>query len=427
MAKLTKREQVSLDKKIAIISDKCKEAVTLTKEIKSNHRKYTNVIPQLENILTQASDLTKQYKINEKKIKAKLEKAENFYNKTFLPIKDKIDDKQTGLRKSTQEGERFLKEIEIKRSKLKTSNNLYSANISELNNILSKAKKIDKSTTSTSISIDKTKVKTNQLLEDAKSVLSKIDDHLKQTSTLNKDINILLSSSNKLNVEIEGIKDNAVSLNDHIKVIEDEAISTNDKITKVYEIVANKALAGAFDKRRKELSNILGEWNNKVRFWSICLFLAVLVLLFVQIGFNKWEIDGLGYDFYLRFLFAGPILYYLLFCNTQYNHIRKSLEKYTFTTTIASSVEAHTDLLSKKFNNDEHKEKILKFLLDSLNKIYDKPYHDELGLAKIKNDKKKIAKEPIEQLIEKALRSKNNESLKELKDILQLINDNKNI
>ena len=106
--------------------------------------------------------------------------------------------------------------------------------------------------------------------------------------------------------------------------------------------------------------------------------------------------------------------------NAQNNHVRKSLEKYTFKTTIALSIEAHAELLTKNFSQEESTDKILKFSLDSLNKIYDKPYYDELAMARIKTEKKEAARKPQKLSVEETLLLKNSEFIKTLKSVLGL-------
>jgi ABC-type transporter Mla subunit MlaD len=419
MAELTKREQDSLNKKTLLISEKSKEAVSLSKEIKTSHKKYTNIINQLEELKQQAELLTKDFNTQKKQVESNLNQAELFYSNKFSPLKDKIENKETGLKNTLDKSVLFIKEIAKKRDQLATANTKYQGNVKEIQSILTKARRIDKSASSSNDSIAKHKDNAHQLLEDAKKILSSINDNKDKVISLNQETNKLLNLSQKSFGEIEDLKQNSSVLNKNIQEIEQSAISTNEKITKLYEIVTNKSMAGAFDERRRALIEDLLEWNKKVKLWSVLLFVTVLILLFIQIGFNKWTLSGLGYDFYLRFLFAGPVLYYLVFCNAQYNNVRNNLDRYTFKTSIALSIEAHTELLSNNFSGPEHTEKILTFSLESLNKIYDKPYHDELAMAMAKSHNCRI--EEKQSTIENILLSKDNDFLKAFNSALQLI------
>lgn len=424
MAGLNRRQQESLDKKVAHIKSKSEEATFLSKEIKSRHTQYKNIIDQLENIKAQATKLTKEYKKTERQIEIKLNKAEKFYDTTFQSLKGKIDNKQLGLRKAIQDAGSFLKNIESEKAKIKASSDIHSSNLKELNLILTKARRADKSTTTSSNSAAKSRAKIEGLLDEAKTVYAKIKDSNTQAGLLKAKTNDFLNSAKRIHSEIDAIRSNALKMKGEMEAFESEASSTNDKITKLYEIVTNKSMAGAFDERRGKLSKQLDGWNRKVRFWSVCLFIAVVGLLTFQLYLNEWKLHDLGYDFYLRALFAGPIVYYLVFCVTQFNHVRKSHEKYSFKTTIALSIEAHTDLLTKSFVEDKYRDQILKFSLESLNKIYDKPYHDELAMALIENEKNGVESETEKQSVSEVLLTKDSEYLKLFKSALQLVKGN---
>ena len=157
MANFTKRQLDSLEKKASQIEAMHKEAIPLSKDIKTHHTKYTNIIKQLEDIKAKATKLSNEYNSAEKQIQGKLNKAEKFYDKTFLSLKEKIDDNQTGLRKAIQDAESFFRDIEKKKDKVKASNDAFSAKVKDLNAILAEAKKIANSTTTTS-----NKAKTNK-------------------------------------------------------------------------------------------------------------------------------------------------------------------------------------------------------------------------------------------------------------------------
>lgn len=417
------KRQKYVDNKLTWISDKSKESTVLTNKIKSNHQRYVNVVDKLETIKSEATKLTNEFKSKEKAIDTKLAQAERFYNQSFLPLKQKIESNDRGLKKAIQQGDAFFKEIEKKRLKLFLANEKYTKNTTELNSTLRDIRRIGGSSATNEKHIKANKDKIENYYYEAQKQLTLIKKNYQETTALKLDIDKLLADSQDEFKEITELKKKAVIHELDIQKIKDEAISTNDQITTLFGFANNTVIAGAFDDRRKKLDKKLGKWHLKIIIATILLFAAVTSLLIFQIYLNDWDIKGLGFDFYLRFVFVTPILYYLIFCNSQYKHTQKMLDKYSYKTTVALSMEAHTQLLNKNFTDPEFKRDILGFSLDALNKVYDRPYVDELLMAKIKErdkkEDKRKDKEPVSKAIQNELASKNSELRKELKAIFE--------
>ena len=104
----------------------------------------------------------------------------------------------------------------------------------------------------------------------------------------------------------------------------------------------------------------------------------------------------------MRFLILSPIVYYLVFCSSQYNQVKKLHDKYSFKTTLAMTIKSHIELLTheENFQSPERLDKILDFIIDGFNKIYNEPYANDdfkmkVELANIKLDLQKNLLEKI--------------------------------
>lgn len=411
------RKIEQIENKLAWINDKKEEATDLTSQIKNKSTRYTNAVNTLEKIRDEATVLAREYKTKERSIQSKLNQAEKFYNQGYLPLKNQITNKQTGLKRLIQQGEAFFKELENKREKVLLANQLHLENVKELKSILTEGRKSGKS-----ITILKTKSNTEvsnieKKLADAQKVLTNIKNHSASTSRINNDLTKLLSNSKNEYDQIVKLKESISNSEVEINEIKENAIKTNDEILKLYGFANNTTMAGAFDDRKQKLEIVLSSWHTKIIATSIGLFLAIVSLLLFQVSLNEWSFKDLGYDFYLRFIFIGPIFYYVVFCNSQYNHTQKMLDKYTFKATVSLTIEAHTELLNRSYIENEYKQDILKFSLESLNKIYDRPYVDEILMAKIKESTKAKSEGLTIESLRKELSSKDSELYKLLSSI----------
>ena len=96
------------------------------------------------------------------------------------------------------------------------------------------------------------------------------------------------------------------------------------------------------------------------------------------------------------FLILSPIVYYLVFSSTQYNKVKRLHDKYNFKTTLAMTIKSHIELLTQVeiFQSPERLDKILDFIIEGFNKIYNEPYTNDdfkmkVELANIKLDLQK--------------------------------------
>lgn len=154
-------------------------------------------------------------------------------------------------------------------------------------------------------------------------------------------------------------------------------------------------------------------WQCRVLATSISWFFLIIFIFALQLFKNKWSMDGVSYEFYLRVLCTVPIAYYLFFCVSQFNTIRKAHERYAFKTTVALSIEAHADLLRKIFNSEIYEKEILNFSLEALKKVYDEPFYRERARENI-DLKKCEAKQSQKNLLPLELLEKKDSELYKL-------------
>ncbi len=353
------------------------EAQRTSQNLSKKDKQIKSLIDQLNKIQTDANFVLKKYRREQRLISQKLERAETFYKESFLPLREKILNRKTGLKKALAEADTFRKDLEERKKRIKEVNTEFRATIQSIRKISASIKSIEAKARNNEelISIGLDNININ--VDKAKDLLSLMKSKLEETQLSHSEIDKILKICQEHSNKINSLLEKSENSNELIQAILSEATETNNKISNLYEIATNKTMAGAFDERRKALFNELGKWYTSVRSLSVIWFLLILLILVGQIWCNNWSIQNLSYEFYLRFLYTLPIAYYLFFCVSQFSSIRKSHERYAFKTTVALSIEAHTELLRRNFDLSKYEERILEFSMDSLKKIYDEPYYSE--------------------------------------------------
>jgi hypothetical protein len=373
-----------MTKRIDVAQQKLSEIKTIHTEARSVGRNINNKKKQIQSLLDQSDDfilqrknILQEYRAEQRKINKTLKAAETFYTEYFQPLQSKISDKKTGLKKALSEADSFRNELIRRKERIVEVNSEFQSTLRQLRSKAISIKRIEKTAFDHEKSIDSVLKKTSKNLTITENHVTSMRDNLKTSKDLHREIeSILKGSKDHLKIIVNIQKQSEIS-RDKINVFLEEANETNDKISDLYEIVTNKTMAGAFDERRKTLSTELDKWYGRVRILSIFWFLLIIIIFGVQMYGNGWSVNGLSYKFYLRFLYTAPIAYYLFFCVGQFGTIRKSHECYAFKTTIALSIEAHTELLRRNFDLGTYEKDILDFSLESLRKIYDEPFYSE--------------------------------------------------
>lgn len=335
----------------------------------------------LKKLVSSTNEAISKFRTERDKVSRLLTQVNSFYDKKYIPLINKIEDENTGFHARVKQGTQFKNETqkitessktqydEVKKyaSELRKTNR-------ELTTIDSSIRKLFQNSTNKNSNIDKINNHVTELDKKIKETHDDLNKLFIESQKNENSISELLKKSNEEFENITGIK------SDSEKLLSD--------IQDIYEIAAETGLSGEFDKRRKHLKDLLGKWEKHI-FYTTLLLLTVIIMMFVgQLWLYHWDIQNHTFDinFYIRFLIASPIVYYLYFCSTQYSHTKKLHDRYSFKTTLAMSIKHHIQLLTEheKFNKDERINKILEFVLDGFQRIYTEPHTNDDNMLKIK-------------------------------------------
>jgi len=332
---------------------------------------FNKIIPSINRTQKNVDIVITKLRSDRDKIGKILTTVNRFYNNKFVPLSNKIADPSTGLTAKLNEGRKFEREL----SKIKDN---FSKQISHLKDIISSAKsslnevkRID-----TSIRKIESKVLSNEKL--AIKHLSEIKNYVIKVEVSTKTIldaeTTIKEKENKI-LELFNKSDIAYS---QIEQWNKDADQLLNKIQTIYQIAAGTGLGGEFDKKRKSLDLELIDWRKHLFFSTIVLFSVIVLLFILQLWAHNWDFSQIKFDgnFYVRFLLTSPIIFYLIFATNQYNKTKSLLEKYSFKTALALSIDAHINLLTniKTLQDAKYMEKITDFILEGFNKIYYEPY-----------------------------------------------------
>lgn len=352
---------------------------------------YKKLINSLNRINSTTEEAIVNFRKDRDMIKTLLTQANNFYDKKFLPLSEKIEDKENGFRAKITSSNRELRELEkIKNDCSKQYDQIkrfvsdYKTKSRELSNINSNIRRLSEST-------ERNKKKTDTLLEgilkadkEIKTILSNSRKHDSETDTLEASIR------NKETIS----KD----LLDKIQKLFNVSEEKKNAIEKVYQVAHRTGLSGEFENRRNNLEKEKNTWGKWVLGTSIVLLVSLIALFVCQLWLYDFDLEAnnFDYNFYIRFLILSPIVYYLVFCSSQYNKTKKLQDKYSFKTTLAMTIKSHIDLLmsEENFQEPDRINKILDFIIEGFEKIYNEPYANDdfkmkVELANIKLDLQK--------------------------------------
>jgi hypothetical protein len=364
--------------KISQIKENCD---LLFKEIQSS----TNNNKKIESSLSKIKSTSEQIfdDLNKKKneINVQFINVNNFFEKRYLPLIKKIDNPENGFAIKIEKTNSYYKEIE------KTSNSvskLYEEikkHVTEYRRIAQSLKSLETSTQKIFDFISDKKPKIEEIFKN----ISETEKNVKSSYT---EIKRLLTESKKDNESITSLKE--LSSNDYSEILskKDESDKLLTRIQEIYEIAAETGLSGEFENRRNNLKIEVGKWEKRLLIVTLTLLGCLFGLFIFQLYLYNWDIKGHNFDlnFYVRFLILSPIVYYLIFCSTQHDKVKKLHDKYSFKTTLAMSIKSHIELLlsNKHFQTQERIDSILEFIISGFNKIYKEPYSDEDYKLKLK-------------------------------------------
>lgn len=371
------------------------KSILANHEINSKETKKINL--NLNNIIISTNEAIDKFRKQKDRVSSLLTQVNNFYEKKYLPLLNKIEDDENGFKAKLKQGTQFEKEINyIKES----SKNQYE----EVKKFAKELRVIYKGLLTLNTSI-------NTISNNIINKKSKIDDIYllvselyKKINNIHSNLNILFNESKNNERRISELLNKSNNEYDNIIKIKKNSEELLTKIQEVYEIAADTGLSGEFDKRRKHLEISLKEWQKRIFVTTLILLIVVIMMFIGQLWLYDWDMKSHTFDinFYIRFLIASPIVYYLYFCSSQYAQSKRLHDKYSFKTTLAMSIKNHIQLLTEneKFLKEERINKILDFVLDGFNKIYVEPYsNDDYKLKlKLSNIEMEIEKKIYESL-----------------------------
>lgn len=358
-----------------------KDVNTLFAQIEKKDKNYKVLISKLDVINANTTDALDGFSKEIKAVERALREVNNFYEKRFSPLVNKIEDPATGLKVKIREGEQLSRHIKQTEKDLEIQYDSVLAFIKEFKSNSKELKSID-------ITIRRLHGRTLKYKQDSEALLSAIKVTEKETSVLLRTIKEYANSSKKTLDSIVEVKVDSISELDVIRNNSEEAKKKLKEIQDIYEISHETGLSGEFEKRRNQLKTDLSRWESKIEEFTIALFIGILVLFVAQLWLYDGDISEQNFDtnFYVRFLIFSPIVFYIAFCSSQYQKTKKLYDKYSFKTTLAMSIKAHIEMFSSNehFQDAESIVKTLDFTLDSFKKIYTEPYTDDGYKVKLK-------------------------------------------
>jgi hypothetical protein len=366
-------------------------AEDLYRHIESKDKDYKKLIHSLNRINSTTEEAIDNFRHERDRIKTLLTQVNNFYDKKYTPLLQKIEDKDTGFRAKINTSTKELRELE----KVKQS---CSKQYDEIKKLVAEYKIKSKELSSLNTKIRK-------LGESSENNKNKTDTLLTKIQNTDNEIQIILANNKKRNTETTNLESSirkretkSQEILGEIERIFDESEIKRKEIQDVYEIAHETGLSGEFGNRRNNLKKSFVKWEKRILWTSIILLISLIGLFICQLKLYDWNIKDNNFDFnfYVRFLILSPIVYYLVFCSTQYNKVKKLHDKYSFKTTIAMTIKSHIELLAheENFQTPERFDKILNFIIEGFSKIYNEPYTNDnfkmkVELANIKLDLQK--------------------------------------
>lgn len=337
----------------------------------------------LIDVIKGSNQLIENYRNERDRIKVVTRQIDKFYNNSFTPLMNKINDSATGFKSKIKQNDQILTEvIRIKDNanshlvRLKAFVEDYKQKINALRSIEQAIIKIDRDVQSKKENISKV----NEFANEIKDNIT-----IKQKSVIESEKEV-----SKLEEQIKRDSDSANTILSNIIDYEKEANFTLEKIRDIYRIASNAGLAGAFNERRKEYATEILKWH-KIVGWMTGLLVILIIGLYVVHLVIYWG-DEIPYDanFYIRFFLTSPLVFYLVFSTNQYNKAKKNHERYSLRTTVALSIESHLELLANnpQYTEEESIKKILDFILTTFNNLYKESHSDEtkIGKEELKKD-----------------------------------------
>lgn len=325
----------------------------------------TNLKNQIDQVGTNAQVQLDQIIEKTNAINIKIQEIEEYYG-SFIELKNKLNDGQTGLQALFDQSTVLQKNIGELELKAKSSlDDIYE----NLNSISEKITEIETFYTSNFLPL-REKIEDPKLgIQATLDLSTDLKDEIAKTKTSvdqrHKEIQLLTEKSGEL-------KQSAEMSMKEIESLKTKSIEFKDSIAETLDLVTASSLTDSFVKRRDKIAQNTSFWRWSTLVSVILLGLSVLYIYYLQ---NK-AVDGFqNWHSWYRYLFTSPLIYLVYLCSKNYNMERDYEEKYAFKTVLSTSLQAYIKLLSDKFT--DRKEELLKFTLTSIDRIYKEPYEDK--------------------------------------------------
>lgn len=198
----------------------------------------------------------------------------------------------------------------------------------------------------------------------------------------NSELTALITQATAANAKIT---EQGAELENSERRVEELEKKVNDLIgqTKIQlGVAANAKLASTFEKVKESLR---AEKEKMFKY----LIGSVIVLILVTAAVVFWQVKGdeslYHLNFLIRIALLSPVVYFVVFINSEYNRLRNLIEEYTFKAAIARSFEAYREIVEGADTTEANK--TLEFVLSSISDLYSSPMKNikEHGYKKDKN------------------------------------------
>ncbi len=350
------------------------ELLKYAKEKKRSHTREINTLSKFNDKADKELNVCKQ---NLDDSKNQLSEINNFYEKQFNAIVEKVKERRSALTAENQEMRKAQ---------------------TQQNTILKNLKKTNVSFDSQLSTLKKELIANQKLLKEIKSQAKIISGYASQSGLnlanikkRNEEIGIIHNQIKTFKTESSSLKN---SIDKNFNESEKKLLSINKnktdsdeiykKILAVYDLSSKAALSGEFKNRRVAFEKSMKRYEIILYSITALLLGCIIFLFYFQIEILN---EGLKNPlFYIRFLMFSPIVYLIHFVSLQYSSNKKQYEKYAFKASLSMSIDDHIETLASNpnFQEPDSKRKILDFIISGFQRIYTEPFSDDDLKLKIK-------------------------------------------
>lgn len=308
-------------------------------------------------------DENKQNQVDEganllKDLRAKISEVETLLTEAKQNAKNIVNYLNSKQRISDEK----IKGIEINESKITATSGSVSTLLTQIQSKMTEAEGIQKQLIELRQRMDDPATGIESTLKKITEKETKVGEHVK-----NAEANV---------DQIKSLQVSAASIDEEIKKNKEEVEKYKKEIEKIYGFITGSGLSHSFGERRSGLKWSVLIWAG-MTFVGVMLLVAILYFIFknpLQNGANWLEL------FLYKVTYSSPGIFLIWFSALQYSRAQRLLESYAFKAATAKALENYTDVLTKRFPDDQSKDKIREFVLTSMENIYKHPNQD--GLSK---------------------------------------------